>query len=313
MRGRLLSWTIVFALLVAGFGATVVALNGSLYSAGGFVGSYLGALQRQDLDEVLATPGVEVPASARADLLAEGALGGFDGVRLISDIAAGDQHTVRYAYTVDGTEQISQFAVERVGTRLGLFATWRFAQSPIATLSVTVDHDARFTANGVEATTGDYAALVPTRFTLGHDTEWLAALDTTVAVTDVASTVAALVEVAPTEGFAPAATAAIAAYLDDCATQTVLKPTGCPFGTTVANRVSGTPAWSIVDYPTAQLTTTDVPGTWQTEPADGTAHIIADVTAIVDGSRSRLDEDVAFSGVFLITVGLDDSLSVALG
>ncbi len=313
MRGRLLSWTIIFALLAAGFGATVLALNSSIYSAGGFVGSYLQALQRQDLDEVLAIDGVEAPANARADLLVAGVLGGFDGIRLLSDVEAEGTHTVRYAYTVDGAEQVSQFAVERAGTRFALFPMWRFSVSPIATLAVTVDHDARFTANGVAATSGDYAVLVPARVELGHDTEWLEALDTTVAVTEVASTVAALVEVAPKEGFAPAATAAIAGYLDACATQTVLQPTGCPFGTTIANRLKGTPAWSLVAYPEAQLNTTDTPGTWETQRATGTAHITADVVSLFDGTTSRLDEDVDFAGTYLIVVGLDDSLSVSLG
>lgn len=313
MRGRLLSWTIVFALLVAGFGATVLALNSSLYSAGGFVGSYLEALQRQDIDEVLAIDGVGVPSAARTDLLVDGALGGFDGIRLLSDVESEGTHVVRYAYTVDGAEQISQFSVERAGTRLGLFPMWRFSVSPVATLAVTVDHDARFTANGVAATSGEYAVLVPSRMTLGHDTEWLEALDTTAVATEVGSTVSALVAVAPKEGFAPAATAAIAAYLDECATQTVLQPTGCPFGTTVANRLSGTPAWSLVDYPTAQLNTTDTPGTWETQRATGTAHIRADVVSLFDGTTSRLDEDVDFAGTYLIVVGLDDSLSVSLG
>jgi hypothetical protein len=313
MRGRLLSWTIIFALLAAGFGATVLALNSSLYSAGGFVRSYLETLQRGDLDAVLAIDGVEAPANARGDLLLDGVLGGFDGIRLLSDVESEGEHTVRYAYTIDGTEQISQFTVERAGTRFGLFPMWRFSVSPVATLAVTVDHDARFTANGVEATSGDYAVLVPARVILGHDTEWLEALDTTVAVTEVGATTDALVEVAPKEGFAPAATAAIASYLDTCATQTVLQPTGCPFGTTIANRLKGSPAWSLVAYPEAQLNTTDTPGTWETQRATGTAHIIADVVSLFDGTTSRLDEDVEFAGTYLIVVGLDDSLSVSLG
>ena len=115
MRRALLSWTLVFALLAAGFAASVLALNADLYSAGGFVRSYLEALQRGDAESALATDGVE----GASPLVTDATVGGFDGIHLISDVADGDTHTVRVGYTIADTEQISEFSVERTGTRLG--------------------------------------------------------------------------------------------------------------------------------------------------------------------------------------------------
>ena len=305
MRRALLSWTLVFALLAAGFAASVLALNADLYSAGGFVRSYLEALERGDAEAALATPGV-VGAS---ELVTDETVGGFSGIHVVSDIEADGQHIVRAGYTIAGVEAITQFTVERTGTRLGLFPTWQFAVSPIATLGVRVDHDVRFTANGVDAVVGNYAMLVPMVVTLDHDSTYLEALDVRPFLTEVGSEFDAIVEVTPTEGFTVAATAALKDFLDACATQQVLKPTGCPFGADVANRLNSLPSWTMVDYPTAAL---EPEGTaWQTA-GSGTAHLNVSVKAIVDGSLSTLDEDVPFSGSYLVTIAADDSLSVRL-
>jgi len=303
MRRALLSWTLVFALLAAGFGAAVLALNNDLYSAHGFVRSYLEALQRHDSDDALSFDGVE----GAGPLVTDSTVGGFDGIRLVSDVETDGTHTVRYAYTVDKTEQISQFEVERTGTRLGLFATWRFAVSPVATLAVSVDHDSRYAINGTDAVAGTQTMLVPSAVTLTHSTKYLEALPVSVAVTEVGSTVEAAVAVTPTEAFAPAAADAITLFLDDCATQAVLKPTGCPFGTDVANRVDSDPVWSMVEYPAVALKPVGL--AWQTED-NAIAHITVTVKSLFDGTLSTLDKDVPFSGVYTITIGVDDSLTV---
>ena len=304
MRRALLSWTLVFALLAAGFGASVLALNATLYSAGGFVLSYLDALQRHDAEAALATPGV----TGASTLVSDATVGGFDGVHLISDVEADGQHVVRVGYTIAGYDQITQFEVERTGTRLGFFPTWRFVVSPIATLTVRVDHDSRFTANGVDAVAGEYAMLVPMVVDLDHDTTYLEALHVRPFLTEVGSVFDAIVEVTPKDGFTDAATEAIGGFLDSCATQQVLKPTGCPFGTDVANRLDSLPTWSITTYPTATLEPRDT--AWQSRGV-GTAHITAQVKSLFDGTVSTLDTDVPFSATFVITIGADDSLSVS--
>ena len=303
MRRALLSWTLVFALLAAGFGAAVLALNNDLYSAHGFVRSYLEALQRHDSDDALGFDGV----AGAGPLVTDATVGGFDDIRLVSDVETNGSHLVRYAYTANKQEQITEFEVERTGTRLGLFATWRFAVSPVATLAVSVDHDSRFSINGTDAVAGNQAILVPSAVTLTHTTTYLEALPVSVVVSEVGSTVEAAVAVAPRSNFAEAASAAINSFLDDCATQTVLKPTGCPFGTDVANRVDSDPVWSIVEYPAVSLTPVGL--AWQTED-NAVAHITVQVKSLFDGTVSTLDKDVAFSGLYTITIEPDDTLTV---
>ena len=310
MQRALLSWTLVFGLLLAGFGACVLALNSDVFSAHGFVRSYLEALERQDADEALDFDGVVVPAGASEDLLVDAALGDLSDIHLLNDVEAGDTHVVTYRYTLGGETRSTDFTVERTGTRLWFFPTWRFAISPMATLTATIDHDTRLVANGVDSVSGAHAVLVPGSFALDHESAYLQAAEVPVVVTEVGETVGARVEVTPSESFAPAATAAIAAYLDACVTQEVLKPTGCPMGTDVANRLNSAPVWSMVDYPTAVVEPTDTPGVWKTEPIHSIAHITAEVKSLFDGSVSSLNEDVPFSTGYRITIAGDDSLSV---
>ena len=312
MQRALLSWTLVFALLLAGFGASVLALNGDVFSAHGFVRAYLEALARHDSAEALQFDGVDLPPGVSFAMMTDDdALGDIDDIRFISDVDDGDHHVVRFATVVAGTEQITEFEVEHTGTRFGLFSSWRFERSPVATLNVTVDHDARFTANGLTTLSGEFGVLVPGVFALDHDSKYLSGEDATVSVTEVGSVVDAEVHVTPKPEFTDAANAAIAAYLDDCVTQEVLKPTGCPFGAEVINRLNNTPVWSMVEYPTAVVAPTETPGVWTTEPTHAIAHVLAEVKSLFDGTVSSLDEDVPFSVGYRIVIAYDDTISVS--
>jgi len=310
MQRALLSWTLIFGLLLAGFGASVLALNSDVFSAHGFVRSYLEALERRDVDEALDFDGVVVPAGESEDLLVDAALGDLSDIHLLNDVETEKTHIVTFRYTLEGETRSTDFTVERTGTRLWLFATWQFAISPVATLNVSVDHDTRLLANGVESVSGAHAVLVPGHFALDHTSAYLQAEEADAVVTRVGETVEAAVAVTPNETFAIAATAAIATYLDACVAQKVLKPTGCPMGTDVANRLNNAPVWSMVEYPTAVVEPTDTPGVWKTEPVHSIAHIVAEVKSLFDGSVSPLNEDVPFSTGYRIMIASDDSLSV---
>ena len=303
-----LSWLVVFALLVAGFGATVLALNADVFSAHGFVRSYLQALQRKDADEALAFAGMVVPESENATLLVDGALG---DIRLLSDVASGDTHVVRFAYEIDGNEEITEFQVQPDGSTLGLFARWRFAVAPLARIEVAVESDARFTANGVEAVTGSpLLVLAPGAYVIDRDTDFLAAESATAAVTTVGDTEQVGIEVEPTQAFETAAAEAVDAYLDQCVTQAVLMPSSCPFGFSEANRIDGVPTWSVVDYPQVDLAATDEIGIWRAIGVNGAVRISVTVKSIFDGSTSNVTRTLDVDGSYLVSLGADESITV---
>jgi hypothetical protein len=307
---RLVPW--VGAFLVAALACTgaVVALNATVFGPGDFVRVYLDALARGDARSALDLPGVDA-GSAGDQLLTDDVLTGLSGIRQIADVATGaDRHRVTFDWTAPQGSGTTTFEVQRIGTRLGLFPEWGFAVSPTAVLALDVQHDPRFTANGVPSSTGlvgpgaiDIAVLVPGSYVLAHDSAFLRADDVTVLADDPGAVLTTTVDVEPSPAFAPALSDGAAAHLTACATQKVLFPTGCPFGETIRNRVVSDPEWTIVDLPdTAGLSVEPGPfGYWVAGPAPATAHLVVKVESLFDGSLSTFDQDVPFEARYLVS------------
>ena len=318
MRRELLTWSIIAAVVVAGFGATVLVLNSTLYSAGGFVRSYLDSLARHDVEGALELAGTVVSGDASTELLVAGALGDLTDLRLVSDTAdAQGTHRVVYAFTADGVEGESTFSVRPQGTLLGLFPTWRFETSPLGVLQVSPLHGTQFTVNGLEVTAerqdspSPYLVFAPGSYALAADSLYLAAKPVTVTSSQPGAAVIGSVDLQPTAAFIDQVQKEIVDYLDDCATQTVLQPTGCPFGEEISNRIVGTPAWSMATYPEVRLQPGPQPGSWLMPPSDAAAHLVVDVRSLFDGTMTTFDEDVPFSASYLVTFLPNDELLIA--
>ncbi len=306
---RVLPWIVAFVLATAAGGGTVVGLNATVFGAGDFVRVYLDALARGDAQSALALPGVD---SAGADdlLLEDDVLTGLTGIRQLSDDDLGDgHHRVTFAWMAPAGDGTTSFEVERVGTRLGLFPEWGFAESPVATITLEVQHDPRFTANDIRHSTGrdaagavDYAVLVPGSYVLGHSSTFLRASEVTVLADEVGAVLDAAVDVQAGPPFAATLGEEVLTHLDECATQRVLFPTGCPFGQTITNRVVSDPVWTIAAYPELQIGPGSEYGTWVAGPAPGTAHLVVDVKSLFDGSVSTFDEDVVFEVSYTIAI-----------
>ena len=317
MRRAVVAWAVLVALMLAAGTGTVVALNATTFGAAGFVRVYLDAISRADLAGALSLPGVTVDPRLRDDFLVDDALAGPIAVREIT-VAPGDDGTeiVTVAWTGGETEAVSSFTVERTGSRLGLFPEWAFAVSPVATLRLTIEHDARFDLNGVAASSeapADYALVVPGVYRVDHHSTYLRAAAVDVIADRPGSQLGATLDVQPADGFLEQITEQVHAALDDCATQQVLFPTGCPLGRAVTNRVASPPVWSIVDYPTLSVEPGPDPGTWLVPAAEFVSHLTVDVQSLFDGSVTTFDEDLPVTASYLVTIGADDeTLSLQL-
>jgi hypothetical protein len=317
MRRAILLWLAALLIAVLAGGVTVVALNATLFGAGGFVSVYLDALARGDVSAALSLPGVDARGED-ALLLKDGTLAGLSGIHQLSDEERDGAHWVTFGWTTPHGSGTTTFEVQRVGTRFGLFPEWGFVVSPLATVSLSVDNDTRFTVNGVQQvssrrsdTAVDYAVLVPGSYTFGHRTALLTADPQSVVVDTVGESLSATVQPQADPAFVAAVTRQVRAQLDSCATQTVLFPTGCSFGQSIPNRVSGAPAWSIVHYPPIRISPGSAFGTWSIPAAPGTAHLKVAVTSLLDGSVSAFDQDVPFQLRATITLGADGAITVA--
>jgi hypothetical protein len=302
MRRTLIPWLAAFVLTIAAGGGAVVVLNSTIFGPGTFVGVYLDAVARGDATGALSMPGVD--AAGASDLLLEDdALAGLRDLHQVSDVdLGGGRHRIAFTWTSPTGNGTSTFEVTRIGSRFGIFAEWGFATSPVAIVSLAVQHDPRFVVNGLTTATGrqtsaatDYAVLVPGSFVFSHDTTFLHAAPDTVLAADPGETLDAKVDVRAAAAFTRHLDAEVRSSLAACATQKVLFPTGCPFGQEIDDRVVTDPEWSIVDDPTLTIEPSNAFGEWQVVDAPGTAHLRVDVKSLFDGSVTTFDQDVPFT------------------
>ena len=315
MRREIITWSVVLAVILGAFGATVVILDSSLYSASGFVRGYLDALSRHDADGALKAAGSIAAGDASTALLQRDVMGQLGDIRLVNDSTdAAGIHTVEYSYTAGGKGGTSSFEVRRRGTLLGLFSTWQFVTSPLAVIQLAVLHDNSFEANGVaQVTPGQnqaipYLAFVPGAYELTHASTWLTAEPVLVMTDEPGVAVPARLNIQANDAFDAQVQTQLGALLDGCARQQVLLPTGCPFGRTVNDRIVTTPAWSMVKYPAVTLVPSSSPSQWTVRSMPGTAHLKVQVKSLFDGSISDLNEDVAFVSAGTVTFLPDGSL-----
>ncbi|TFB95775.1 MULTISPECIES: hypothetical protein [unclassified Cryobacterium] len=348
-RGRtLVAVVVVVVLLVAALFAAIGSLNREVYSAGGFVRQYLDALARHDTASALTLPGVTpttaeltaagLPTELPDTLLRASVLSSITAIRLVSDTVKPDAadtgtgtgtgtaevHSVIYAFDLDGAPETMEFRVARAGTYAAVFDSWRFDTSPLAVLGVTVLHEASFSVNGLTLDTrahaaadapvtfsnqAAYLAFAPARYTIAHESALLSAAPQSVPVTQSGATDVS-VDAEPNASFVGQVQSELNAFLDSCATQTVLQPSDCPFGIEINDRVKSVPTWSIPEYPAVTLaagdTAFDMPAT------AGRAHIKVAVQSLFDGDLSTRDEDVPFAVAIQVVVGADGSLAIQL-
>ena len=319
MRREIITWSIVVAAVIGGFVGTVLILNASLYSASGFVRSYLDALARHDAPGALELAGPSVAGDASTQLLSRDAMGELGDIRLISDSAQPDgTHTVVYAYSAGTVVGQSSFTVRPTGSLLGLFTTWSFDTTPLGVVQLTVLHEDEFTANGVALTSprqnesAPYLVFTPGLYEFDHQSTFLTAEPVRIAVTEPSSAVPAELDVQANDAFAEEVSREVNEFLDACATQQVLLPTGCPFGQTITNRVVTSPEWSIIDYPKVTIIPGGEPSQWRMSQASATAHLIVDVKSLFDGTVSSLDDDVPFTVRATIAMLPEDDLIITV-
>lgn len=316
MRRALLSWLAAVVIAALAGAGTVIVLNATVFGAGGFVSVYLDALARGAVSDALSLPGVD-PRGADPLLLQDGTLAGLSGIHQISDEQHGGAHWITMGWSTQHGPGTTTFEVKRIGTRFGLFPEWGFAASPLATITLNVRNDARFTLNGVEQVStakpggaADYAVLVPGSYTFSHHSTYLSAAPRTVIADTVGENLTATVRPQANPAFVAAVTAQVHSQLDACARQTVLFPTGCSFGQAIQNRVTGAPAWSIVSYPVIRIAAGPEFGTWAVPSTPGTAHLTVEVTSLLNGSVSAFDQDVPFRLRAAIALGADGAVTV---
>ncbi|MFB9960696.1 hypothetical protein [Agromyces bracchium] len=333
----IVGWTGLAVMLVAGFLAALGGLNQSLYGAPAFVERYLDAIARDDIVSAAATPGVRfdegdlagagLPADISTAMLRSNVVdAGPEDVRVLSDEAHDDgRHTVTVSYRLDTAIVQTAFDVNPIEPLYGVLHRWEFASSPLAVIEVTAAQsplftvgsltlDARATKTGDELSaftqTTQYLAIAPAVYEFGYQSTLLEAVPVQ-AIVEPGARAEVRVDALPTPAFVERVQAKVDEYLvDQCASQPVLQPAGCPFGVVIDDRIVGEPAWNIAESPAVTL----VPGetTFEMPPTPGLAHISVEVQSLFDGTFSTLEQDESFTLALDATVRPDGSISIQL-
>ncbi|TQO20084.1 hypothetical protein FB472_1695 [Rhodoglobus vestalii] len=342
MRRELILWSVMLGLIVVAFVTVVVVLNSTLYSSSGFVRSYLGALARNDMPAALEIADIRLPGangavsddgssagpidttgagslllSGSRELLQPSALSSVDDITVLRQQSNPDgTESVTVSFDLDGRPAQSTFTVTRSGSTFGVFADWDFVTPPLTIVRLTVSNAREFTANGTELVApaqdvpAPYVVLTPSNIDVTHTSTFLKAEPILVSALEPGTTVRARLTVVANENMVAQVQREVNAYLDDCATQVVLFPTGCPFGQPIENRIVASPDWSIVEYPPVSLTPGSEPASWVMPPTDAAARLLVDVRSISDGSIFTFDENIGFRTSYVVTFLADDQLSI---
>jgi len=320
-----LAGVVVATLLLATF--AWAGLNTELYSATGFVKQYLSALSRQDAASALAMPGVTdgLPHDTPTALLRSSALGELRNVTVTGTRSAGENTIVSTSFVAGGKATSADFVLKPNGRTFGIFEAWAFAERPLSTIAVTVAHGVQFQvgSSGVIdlRTTGaqgitdwggtqSFVVFAPMAYVFSLDTTQLAAAPTQLITTTPGQNGSVTVNVQATPAFSEAVQKELNSYLDECVTQHVLQPSGCPFGYQTGNRIVGEPTWTMVDYPVVNVTAGT--SSWVVRKAVGHVRITGEIQSLYDGSVSKLDKLIPFTTNLDIVVRPDGSLSMTI-
>lgn len=319
--------------LVAALAAGGVTVYREFYSPSAFVTRYLTLLSEGRAADALRLPGVAIGhgdldkstfRSASDALLRQAALSSLTDITVTGERPQGDATAVTVHYKAGGHAGTSTFLVTQDGW-IGVAPSWQFAQSPLAVISLTVRGSDRFSVNGFEldrrqvaAQGADSSALQPVPMLVFSPGLYSVSVKTSTATADGMGVLADKpladvpldVQAKPTAAFVKVVQQRVDEFLQQCTTQSVLQPTGCPFGYAVPNRVVDGPTWSMVKGPAITLEPDDEG--WKIPPASATAHVTLDVKLLYDGTLSHVDQDVPFQVDGTIRFLPDGSASISI-
>ena len=289
MRRSMWAWGIIVVSLLAAFITTITVLNSTAYSAHAAVTRYLQALEEGRTEDAARMAGVDSDEVVPISLEAEAAV---TDIRVDSGIAHDGVVTVRAQVSVGSQPTSVVVTLRPAGTIAGVFTQWAFSDPPISTVMVEAAGLGFARANGALVDISvPLAVLAPGGIVLESPSPWfdVPRSHTVLAPLDAA---AVTLPATPTSDFHEAVTAAVATYLDSCATQAVMFPRSCPFGADTSYPISTNPAWSIRTYPEYTIALTD--GVWRATGV-GSARLVVTVVDIETGRKIPVTETIPFA------------------
>ncbi|MCC3289993.1 MULTISPECIES: hypothetical protein [unclassified Arthrobacter] len=294
------AWLLALMLTIAAAVVVIYFVNAKTYGPEKHVESYLQKLADGEGEQALGMLNAQVPEANAALLDGDALRASVKGqqVRGIGDAEeiGGDRVEVAVDYAYGEAEGTTRFVLENTGKRWLFFDTWDFVPATLPTVQVNAPALREANLNGVRVTLPEgantFAAFPASRVTASYDSQYLAAAEREVLVSDDAEPQLTLVPEA-TKELVSKIDAGIREFLDGCTAADRLAPPGCPFYHLTNNRVDQPIRWSITDYPDVELTQAE--GAWVLSPLSGTAQVTATQVDLFSGDKSPLVADEPFT------------------
>lgn len=325
---------LVVLVILSGLGIGGYAVYRTMYSPSAFVSHYLSLLAESRATDALRIPGVALDSEAQESLglpaipsdalLRSTALADLTDVEIIEERADAEGiFHVTATYHSGGASGTTEFTVVQDGW-IGVVPRWRFAASPLAVIQLVVRgshslaiNDFSFDRRQIAGIDSDplepvpLLVLVPGRYDVSVDSAVSTSSGTRILAERVLAVTDVDIQTEPTAEFTGVVQDRVNEFLEKCATQEVLQPTGCPFGYQVRNQITEPPQWSIPRQPRIEL----VPdgAHWRIPATSATAHIDVDVRLIFDGQLVTVSEDVDFEITGSVTMLPDGTFSIRVG
>lgn len=254
-------WLTLFAVVLTAGIVTVVQLNAAQFSAQTFAQRYIDALRSGDGGTalgLLTDPTVTGDAALLDGDALRASMARMENIQVGQARAEEKDAVVPVSYTLDGHHHEVQLHVRHEGHNWLFFDRWSM-QEPLSHVSVSTDANvSRILVNGTPAPVEDakasLATFIPATVNITDDGKYLAAESKTLSVESAGKSVPAELDTGPTDELIKAVQKDINDYLDKCAEQKVLQPTGCPLSHNTIERVDPTTIeWEISDYPKVKI------------------------------------------------------------
>ncbi|MFQ4148687.1 hypothetical protein AAGW05_08330 [Arthrobacter sp. LAPM80] len=267
------AWLLIFMLAVAASIVTISMVNSKDFGPESTVANYLGALKEGNGAKALGLLRAKVPGGNAAAL--NGAALALSqkplkNVTIAEAVAApGNKKLVTVSYTVADAPLSTDFLLTRGPRQWLFFDSWEMTPTTLPTINASVVNANTARINGADAnmpnSRNSFVVFYPGSYELEYRSPLFAAPPVTRTVTGPDMPVPAVgLATGPTSDLLAQVDGTIRKYLDACAKQAVLMPTGCPMSNVTDNRVTSAVAWKVLEYPA--ITISPFGGQWILAP-----------------------------------------------
>lgn len=304
------AWLLIFLLGVAASIVTITIVNTKDFGPEKTVENYLAALRAGDGSSALGLLQAKVPGANAAALDGDALAKSQEALKDVSIAEAvsapHDQKKVTVNYTVGDTALSTDFLLKPGAKHWLFFDSWTMVPSTLPVINASVVNANQASINDADANMPDgrnsFAVFYPGSYELHYSSPLFAAPTVTRTVTGPTEAVANVsLATGPTSELLSQVDGTIRKYLDACAKQAVLMPTGCPMTAATDNRVVSAVTWSIKEYPPINIS--PFGGQWVMAPLKAKAQVEYKEQNLFTGVISPVKDpkDVSFSAKLTIT------------